>query len=57
MIRQTDNVRVLDRCKKETRYLTNNDGCYRKINNCVYLENDQCVLNFCVRKEIKNGLT
>lgn len=50
MIRQTDNVRVTSKCKRQTMYYDSLRHANR-INHCVYLEDGKCVLNACIRRE------
>ena len=50
MIRQTDNVRVSDKCYKQTKYVLNNYGTVKNFPCCVYLENyNKCTLNCCIK--------
>ena len=49
-MRQTDNVRVTDRCNKPTYYWIS-DTNYRKLPSCVYLKNGKCELSACIRRE------
>ena len=50
MIKQTDNVRITDRCYKPTTYLWDEDKRAVKPT-CIYLENGKCTLTSCVRRE------
>lgn len=48
-IRQDANVRVSERCMKQTRYNVN-DGRSYVYKTCQYLENGKCTLTVCIRK-------
>jgi len=50
MIRQTDNVRVTDKCYKPTVFYRS-DESYTKWPSCVYLRNGKCELSACIRRE------
>lgn len=53
-IRQTDYIRVQDRCKADTRYYSNDVAAYiYPYPGCVYLKKGKCTLTACVRKEVK----
>lgn len=64
MIRQTDSIRVTDKCYNKTMYYQNmsdENGGYKYLfrdyfPTCIYLESGKCVLNCCVRRE-NNGFT
>ena len=53
-IKQTDNVRITDRCYEPTYYVWDGSrGC--KIPTCLYLEGGKCKLTSCVRKGDKDA--
>lgn len=60
MIKQTDAVRVMDKCYDKTKYYQNSskdDKLFRThFPTCIYLEKGKCVLNACIRREA-NGRT
>lgn len=49
MIRQTDDVRISDRCKEPTRYYASEIGFVVKPS-CAYYKHGECTLKACVRK-------
>lgn len=50
MIRQTDDVRTTDRCRKPTIYQIDEDRRYKQIKTCIYYRDGACSLTACVRK-------
>jgi hypothetical protein len=51
MIRQTDDIRITPRCKRQTMYYNYNKKHYNRVNHCAYLEDGKCTLNACIRRE------
>lgn len=51
MIRQSDSVRVTEKCYSETEYNLNqnNPAAIYILPYCVYLENGKCSLNCCIK--------
>lgn len=56
IIRQTDNVRITERCYEKTYYpWDDNRKCIWPT--CKYLKNGTCELTVCVRREKRNAKT
>ena len=51
-IRQTDNVRITERCYEPTKYIWDEEHFVKKPT-CRYLVNGECQLLCCVRREMK----
>ena len=54
MIRQTDDVRTSDRCRKPTIYQIDEGKRYKQIKTCIYFRDGACSLTACVRKGDQN---